>query len=302
MAMSIDSGSPSSAHVIVFGNEKGGTGKTTTAMHVIVSLLNAGFRVATIDTDSRQRSLTHFIENRARRADQTGAALELPRHHIVRFGDDEVVRTNQAEEFASFVEIIHRVEHEYDFVVVDTAASDSYLMRLGHSMADTLITPVNDSFVDLDILGRIDPVTLAPVAISHYGAMVQETRARRRDIDGNELDWVVLRNRLAPLTSRNEKAVASGLASLSQPLGFRIADGICERVVFREFYALGLTALDAFDKSVLGSEPTMSHLAARREVRDLMDCLGLMSRRGRDVAAAAGEGTDAPRASVAMVE
>ena len=45
-----------SAHVVVLGNEKGGSGKSTTAFHIAVALLKAGQRVATIDLDCRQKA------------------------------------------------------------------------------------------------------------------------------------------------------------------------------------------------------------------------------------------------------
>jgi chromosome partitioning protein len=270
-----------SAHVIVLGNEKGGSGKSTTAMHIVVALLKSGFRVAAIDTDSRQRTLTRYIENRARWAVRTGLALELPGHFVVALGNGQTVGEIEAQQFAGYVDIIDRVDREFDFVVVDTPGSNSHLMRVSHAMADTLVTPVNDSFLDLDVLGRLDPESLAVVETSHYAGLVEEALRERRMIDGVATDWVVVRNRLSTLASRNQWNVVAGLATLSAMLGFRIADGISERVIFREFFPFGLTAFDAFDRRTLGSEPTMSHVAARREIRELIDYLRLPLPAGR---------------------
>ena len=64
MLLQTSQGQSGSAHVVVLGNEKGGSGKSTTALHVAVALLKAGQRVATIDLDSRQKSFTRYIENR----------------------------------------------------------------------------------------------------------------------------------------------------------------------------------------------------------------------------------------------
>ena len=70
-----------SAHVIVVGNEKGGAGKSTLSIHLSVALLKAGYKVACIDLDTRQQTLTRFFENRkswsanARLADRTAAPL-----------------------------------------------------------------------------------------------------------------------------------------------------------------------------------------------------------------------------------
>jgi chromosome partitioning protein len=270
-----DTAALKSAHVIVLGNEKGGSGKSTTAMHLAVALLKAGFRVASVDTDSRQRSLTRYIENRARWGRATGLDLELPTHHVVKLGAGEEVREIEAQEFTAYVDIIDRVEREFDFVVVDTPASDTYLMRLSHSMADTLVTPINDSFVDLDVLGHVDPETFAIAGISHYADLVRSALTHRRLVDGRSTDWVVVRNRLSSLANRNQRHVIEGLNQLSGSLGFRVAEGISERVIFREFFPKGLTVFDTLDRATFGRPPTMSHLSARREIRELIDCLRL---------------------------
>jgi len=264
-----------SAHVVVLGNEKGGSGKTTTAMHIVVALLKSGFRVASIDTDSRQRSFTRYIENRARWSERKGLKLELPTHHVVPLGDGATISEIEEQQFASYVEVIDRVETMFDFVIVDTPGSNAHLMRVSHAMADTLVTPVNDSFLDLDVLGRIDPQTMSFIAPSHYTELVRAAMAERRLIDGQVPDWVVVRNRLPTLASRNLRNVLNALSSLSAGLGFRVAHGISERVIFRELFPFGLTAFDPLDRGILGVEPTMSHVAARREIRELIDCLRL---------------------------
>src|SRR5476649_326522 len=143
--------SPQSAHVVVLGNEKGGSGKSTTALHIAVALLKAGQRVATIDLDSRQQSFTHYIENRRAWAERARIKLEMPTHYCVARADGNSVEANEAEEFNSFSKAISAIEHSHDVVVIDSPGSDTYLMRLAHSMADTLVTPLNDSFVDFDV-------------------------------------------------------------------------------------------------------------------------------------------------------
>src|SRR5262249_47330616 len=154
-------GYPRSAHVIVIGNEKGGSGKSTTGMHVAIGLLKAGQRVATVDLDCRQKSLTHYVENRRAWAERSGLALGIPRHYYVARAEGSWVEDNEAFEFAGFAHAITEAEHSHDFVVIDTPAADSYLMRLAHSMADTLVTPLNDSFIDFDVLGTVDPENFA---------------------------------------------------------------------------------------------------------------------------------------------
>jgi chromosome partitioning protein len=279
--MAIDSRGPRPAHVIVLGNEKGGSGKSTTAMHVIVALLNEGARVASIDTDGRQRTLTRYLENRAWWSRKMSIALAMPKHFAVPLASGELVSDIEGREFRAFAEAISRAEHGYDFVVVDTPGSNSYLMRVSHAMADTLITPINDSFIDFDVLAKVDPETFDIQAPSHYAELVADARKQRELVDDRAMDWVIVRNRLSTLDSRNRRQLVRNLETLSGQIGFRIADGISERLIFRELFPRGLTALDKLDKSTLGSEPTLSHLSARREIRTLIDTLNLPTGRKR---------------------
>ncbi len=243
MLVQTSQGQSGSAHVVVLGNEKGGSGKSTTALHIAVALLKAGQRVATIDLDCRQQSFTRYINNR-------------------------------------------RVERAFDFIVIDTPGSDSYLMRLAHSMADTLVTPINDSFLDFDVLGTVDPATYSVTGESHYAEMVRDTRRKRRQVDGASTDWIVVRNRLSMLGSRNKQLVADSLNDLSFRLGFRSIDGFAERVVYREFFPRGLTALDDLDEATLGTRPSLGHVTAREEVTSLLRQLKLpLDERGRRRAA-----------------
>jgi chromosome partitioning protein len=271
-----------SAHVVVVGNEKGGSGKSTTSMHIAVALLKAGQRVATIDLDSRQGSFTHYIENRRAWAQRHHLDLELPKHFRVAGGDSMRIDENECAEFTSFAAAITSVEHTHDFVVIDTPGSDTYLARLAHSMADTLVTPLNDSFVDFDVLARVDPQTYTVSETSHYAEMVREARRQRRIVDGKMIDWVVVRNRLSMLGSRNKRLVGAGVDELARQLGFRFIDGFAERVVYREFFPRGLSALDDLDEETLGTRPSLTHVTARQEVEALLAALKLpIDERGR---------------------
>ena len=270
-----DGGRRRNAHVIVCGNEKGGSGKSTTAMHIAVALLKSGYSVATVDLDGRQLSLTRYVENRRRWARTAGLQLALPEHFHVPPARRETVSDAEGEEFRKLTEGLADLENSHDFVVIDTPGSDTFLSRLAHRIADTLITPMNDSFIDFDVLARIDPVSYEIIEHSQYASAVRDARRERRQADSSILDWVVVRNRMANITSRNEQKIDSCLRSLSMQLGFRLADGISERVVFREFFPIGLTALDDFEEHVLGTRPTLSHLAARQEIRQLLAALRL---------------------------
>jgi chromosome partitioning protein len=275
-----------SAHVVVLGNEKGGSGKSTTALHIAVALLKVGQRVATIDLDSRQKTFTRYIDNRRAWAKRTGIDLELPHHCCVALGNSMQIEDNEVSEFGQFSAAVSAVEKTCDFIVIDTPGTDSYLMRLAHSMADTLVTPLNDSFLDFDVLGAVDPKTYSVIGESHYSTMVRAARKQRRDLDGVTTDWIVVRNRLSMLGSRNKQLIAEGLDQLSFRLGFRPIDGFAERVVYREFFPRGLTALDDLNEATLGARPNMSHVTAREEVTALLRQLKLpIDERGRRRAA-----------------
>jgi len=279
-----------SAHVVVLGNEKGGSGKSTTAMHIAVALMKAGQRVTTIDLDSRQKSFTHYVENRRAWIERSGICLQIPKHFCIARGENIKLDENEAIEFSGFAEAITAVEQSCDFIVIDTPGTDTYLMRLAHSMADTLVTPLNDSFVDFDVLGTVDPANYAVTGESQYARMVREARRQRRLVDGGLTDWVVIRNRLSSLNSRNKRLVGECLDELGLRLGFRCGEGFAERVVYRELFPRGLTALDDLDEATLGSRPNLSHLAAREEVIALLGVLKLpMDERGRRRAAARAE-------------
>jgi chromosome partitioning protein len=280
------SAAPPGAHVIVLGNEKGGSGKSTTAMHLIVALLRAGCSVASIDTDSRQGTLTRYVDNRKRWSRKSGLALDMPEHFSVPLGDGKVVSDIEQREYDALAQAVDAIANTVDFIVVDTPAANSYLMKLSHSIADTLVTPLNDSFIEFDVLGRLDPDTLEVVDTSHYAALVNEARNYRNKVDGIRPNWVVVRNRLSTLASRNQRDVVHGLRNLSAVLGFRLADGISERVIFRELFLLGLTVFDSLDRKTLGRAPSMSHLAARREVRELIEALDLPGSRAGNIAVA----------------
>ncbi len=271
-----------SAHVVVVGNEKGGSGKSTTAVNVALALLKAGQRVATLDLDSRQSSLTRYIDNRRAWARRAKLDLELPMHFRIARGEGVRVDENEAAEFGSFAHAITTVEHSHDFVVIDTPGADTYLTRLAHSMADTLITPLSDSFLDFDVLAAVDPQTFAVTGTSHYSEMVREARRQRRLVDGKMIDWVVVRNRASMLGSRNKRLIGNSVHELAGQLGFRFVEGFAERIVYRELFPRGLSALDDLDEQTLGTKPSRAHLTARQEVEALIAALKLpIDDRGR---------------------
>ncbi|HEY2242687.1 MAG: division plane positioning ATPase MipZ [Xanthobacteraceae bacterium] len=257
-------------HVIVVGNEKGGSGKTTLAMHVAIALINDGQRVGTVDLDSNQKSLTHYIENRKIWAGHRGLELQIPIHRCIPRAEGARLEDNEAEELAAFESAIRGFEDSADFLVIDTPANDSYLMRLAHLLADTLLTPLNDSFLDFGTLGAIDPLTHEITETGHYAAMVCEARRRRRLFDRSHTDWRVVRNRFSL-----GRLVDDSLDKLAMRLGFRPLDGCAERIMYRQLFPSGLTACDPLDEATLGTRPGRFHRAAQQELRDLYALLQL---------------------------
>jgi chromosome partitioning protein len=273
-------------HVVVVGNEKGGSGKTTVAMHLAVALLKAGQRVATIDLDGRQRTLTHYVESRRGWARRSQHDLALPTHFCIARVEGAMVEENEAAEFSDFQRAIAAAQDRHDFVVIDTPPHDSYLMRLAHSITDTLVTPLNDSFLDLDVLATLDPVTLTVTGVSHYGELVCETRRHRRPVDGAFIDWVVVRNRISPRRSPTTPVLCGCLEELALNAGFRVTTGFHENPIYRDLFPRGLTALDELCETMPDIDGEASHLPARCEVQGLLEALKLpINDRGRRRAA-----------------
>lgn len=263
------------ARVIVVGNEKGGSGKSTVAMHLAIALMKSGHSVASLDLDSRQKTFTHYIENRHAWTQEKGLSLEIPDHHYFVEKMDHPTAEDEEADANALVDQLTALAHSRDFIVIDTPGRDSHLGRLAHAMADTLITPMNDSFVDLDVLATVDREALSVTGPSQYARMVEEARQKRAQSGFATTDWVILRNRLASHETRNARSIGQCLAELSSMLNFRCVEGLAERVIFREFFARGLTALDTLDAKTLGIRPTLSHAAARLEVDALLKAINV---------------------------
>jgi len=258
------------AHVIVVGNEKGGSGKSTTAMHIAVALLKTGGSVGTIDVDSRQGSLTRYVANRER-FNAAGNDVEMPTHYKVDAGEGGSAAETETQKLRYLIEGAW-VNH--DVVVIDSPGSDGVLSRLAHSYADTLITPINDSLVDFDVLAHVDGTKMSILAPNHYSEMVWEQKKVRAERDGGSIDWIVLRNRIGSLDTRNAREVDHLVKTLAKRIGFRVVHGLSERVIFRELFLVGLTILDL--KDAVGAKAlSHSHHAARKEVLSIVSSISL---------------------------
>jgi chromosome partitioning protein len=262
------------AHVIIVGNEKGGAGKSTLSIHIAVALRVAGLTVAAIDLDRRQRTFARYFDNRRRFADAHDAELVSPQFHEL----EPTLATDRAaaerEEIQKTQALIASLAEKVDVVLVDSPGADTAASRAAHAMADTILTPMNDSFVDFDLLANVDPVTGEVQSPSIYSQMVFDARKQKALSQRRPIDWIVVRNRLSALEARNKRRMSEALQTLAVRIGFRVAPGLNERVIYREMFPSGLTLLDLTEEGAEGSF-TMSHVAARQELRELISVLRL---------------------------
>jgi chromosome partitioning protein len=256
-------------YIIVLGNEKGGTGKSTLAMHLLVCLLKEGASVASLDLDARQGTLSRYLANRTRSCEKHNLVMPQIASLLPSEKNDKISAQQEDEE--AFLEKIETLGTN-DFIVIDTPGSTCPLSRIAHAYADTLVTPLNDSFIDLDLLVRVEPGDPCVLKPSIYAVQVWECKKEKASRSGRPLDWVVLRNRLSPLYTKNKEEMLKILSTLSKRIGFILLDGFGERVIFRELFREGTTLLDLQDT---GSSLTLSHVAARHELRLLRDALNL---------------------------
>jgi len=249
-------------HFIVFANEKGGTGKSTTAVHTAIALAASGHRVGALDLDGRQRTMTRYLENRDATARRLEKKLPVATYEVL---DDHSE--------AGFTAAIDRLAQQADVIVVDTPGRDDEVARLAILAADTLVTPMNDSFVDLDLIGQVHPENYKVTKPSFYAELVWNSRTQRAKQTGKSVDWVVLRNRLQHVESHNLKRVGAALDELARRVGFRVIPGLGERVIYRELFPKGLTLLDLQQLGEVG----IAHIAARQELREMIAGLGIPS-------------------------
>jgi chromosome partitioning protein len=261
------------AHIIVVGNEKGGSGKSTTCMHVATALVRMGHRVGALDLDLRQKSFGRYVENRRAFLARAGISLPTPDYRDLPEVDAAHLGAGENAFDQRLSAAVSALEPVSDFIMIDCPGSHTRLSQVAHSLADTLITPLNDSFIDFDLLARVDPETNKVKGPSIYSEMVWNARQLRAQAGLKPIDWIVLRNRLGAQQMHNKKKVGAALEDLSKRIGFRVAPGFSERVIFRELFPRGLTLLDLKDTGVEGLN--LSNIAARQEVRDLITELRL---------------------------
>ena len=261
--------------VIVIGNEKGGAGKSTLAIHIATGLLHAGRKVAIIDLDLRQHSMQRFFANRAEWVAANG--ISLPQPYVADMGDGKALaRAAEDEQLARFDEAFNAARENAEVILIDTPGGDTPLSRAAHARADQIVTPMNDSFVDFDLLGQVDPVTLELKKPSIYSESVWEARKHRAITEGRQvtIDWLVVTNRLQGAHARNRDRLEERMGKLAKRVGFRVGPGLRDRVIYRELFPFGLTVAD-LSTEIRPVAVSLAHVAARQEMRNLMMAMGL---------------------------
>ncbi len=258
------------AQTIVIGNEKGGAGKSTIAIHIAMGLLSAGQKIATIDLDLRQRTFERFLENRAKFCASRGIELAMPHQSIIDGDNDDSL---------GFIDLIETAKQSVDFLIIDTPGSNTILATKALEIADVIITPMNDSFVDFDLLASVDENANSIEKPNFFANVIWEARKKKAQSDKKTIEWFILRNRLSQLDAKNKRKVGDALISLSKRLGFQIVPGLCERVIYRELFPKGLSLFDATNPKS-GIELSMSHVSARQELRDMIYSFGFTDSKG----------------------
>lgn len=261
--------------VIILGNEKGGSGKSTLAIHIVVGLLSAGFRVGSIDLDGRQGTLSRFIESR-RRAKSDRPDILMPKHRQVSLSRSTTEDRSGDEKLDQVLTALEGLS-DTDFIVVDTPGSDNVLCRAAHVFADILVTPLNPSYLDLDAMVEVDESAEHIVGPSAYSELVLYMMEKRREMQVGTLRWIVVLNRLPNVNTKVTRSVTQVLEDLVPRLGFQLAEGIHDRVVFRELFLQGLTVFDGFDHGVL----RLANRGLRHGLKEMRDFLAMLQDKDR---------------------
>lgn len=255
------------AHIITISNEKGGTGKSTISMHLAIKLMQEGFSVATFDLDGRQGSLSKYIENRRKYCDLKGIELPIPDHYRFSPEDNHYLIPQAREKFAFQ---IYESAGKYDAIIIDTPGTKNYLFEEAHKYCDTVITPISDSLMDLNVLADIDFDKERIRNVGHYANFIWDAKKFLAAQGKPYLNWIVTGNRLSSFNSKNKNIVFSYLAQLAKQYGFRFTQGLKDRVIYKELFLEGLTVLDLPNPN-LRLKMTMSHLAAKQEIKELAE-------------------------------
>jgi chromosome partitioning protein len=241
-------------------------------MHLAIGLLQRGASVGSIDLDSHQQSLSRYLSNRRLWCLDNSVSLMAPDHRLIEPSLQDSRSAAFQQDLQSLNDALATLKSRCDIVLVDCPAGDGSLSRAAHAAADVLVTPLNDSFIDLDPLLQFRPGSFQLLALGAYFRMLWELRNERHRQGRKAFDWIVLRNRLSGLADQNKKDLSHILGKVAPIMRFHLAQGLGERIIFRRLFAQGLTLFD-IDEAKTFILPSHSHEAARSELGDLLDLL-----------------------------
>lgn len=254
-------------HIIVVSNEKGGTGKSTISMHLAINLLQEGYSVAVVDLDGRQGTLSKYIENRKKYCRVRN--IDLPTPALFTYAPQEDIDLIEASK-ENINNRIEELSREYDAVIIDTPGTKNYLFEEAHKHADTLITPMSDSLIDLNVMADIDFASSTIGKPGHYANFIWEVKKKMAAENRGYLNWIVVGNKTSTYNSKNKNLVFDYLEKLGKLFGFRFTPGLKDRIIYKELFLVGLTVLD-MQHPKLQLKMTLSHLAAKREVKSIAE-------------------------------
>lgn len=255
------------AHIIVVSNEKGGTGKSTLSMHLAIKLMQEDFKVATIDLDGRQGTLSKYVENRINFCTTHNINLPIPEHFRFSLEPNHYL-IPAAREKVGFQ--IYELSNQVDAIIIDTPGTKNYLFEEAHKYADTLITPISDSMIDVSVIADIDYAKEKVTNPGPYAEYVWEMKKYLASQGKPYLNWIVVGNKSSNINSRNKNLVFAYLKKIARMYGFRFLEGMKDRTIYKELFLEGLTVLD-MSHPQLRLKMSISHLAAKHEIRALAE-------------------------------
>jgi chromosome partitioning protein len=264
------------ASIVVIGNEKGGSGKSTTAMQTAIGLMRLGYKIGTIDLDARQGTLTRMLSNRFETIKRTSYDYPSPLHFPIEKHKGTTTREQEQKDRDFLMMALAELSSIVDFIIIDTPGSDSYLSHLAHAQADLILTPLSLTQFDTDVLFHLDPDTgkiLRPAIYTHV--ILNARKAAQRPIQ-----WLVMLNRLNPDRQKThyEDSLEESLKSGQEPYDFTLIKGFSERPIFHTLFAKGLSLLDVRQDDQLPLTPDL--LIARQEIRCVLKAINPVAFKG----------------------
>ena len=246
---------------MVWGNAKGGVGKSTLALHFSLQCMHEKLSVACLDADGDQGTLFRSIENRKQYCKRNNISFPVP--EMIRFCPSAYANTSLAIEAIDAV--LEQCAH-FDIIVIDTQGSDTPVGRYIHQQCQVLISPLTDSLLDLDLFVNISQIqenSHHTLPLGSYAHMVWEQRLSKISQTQEHLEWVVVRNRMGGQISPTQMQLEKILKSLAPRVGFHIGPSIGDRSIFRELFPCGLTVMDREGLT------TLAHITARQEIKSV---------------------------------